>query len=172
MSVFASGSELEPKISLLKAYTIGRLYGTSTLKKELEILSKTYSAFEEGSEAKELIKKIESFNDLEEKGINYKNYKWIFPFRHSELEESNAFYEALKKEILLINPDWNVSFDTYNNNFDFVVIHGIRDPNIIQNLKSKGQFAKRDIFKKENFVTLASKYRDYIKNKTWVNIKK
>ena len=72
----------------------------------------------------------------------------------------------------MINPDWTVSFDTYNDKFDFVVIHGIRDPNIIQNLKSKGQFAKRDIFKKENFVTLASKYRDYIKNKTWVNIKK
>ena len=98
MSVFASGSELEPKISLLKAYTIGRLYGANAWKKELEIVSKTYSAFEEGSEAKKLIKQIESFNGLEETGIIYKNYKWIFPFRHSELEESNAFYEALKKK--------------------------------------------------------------------------
>ena len=169
--VFASGSELEPKISLLKAYTIGRLYGISTLKKELEIVSKTYSAFEEGFEAKELINKIESFNGLDEKGIIYKNYKWIFPFRHSELEESNAFYEALKKEIFLINPDWTVSFDTYNNKYDFVVIHGIRDPKVIQNLKSEGLFANKDISKKENFVTLASKYRDYIKNKTWTNTK-
>ena len=171
LSVFASGSELEPKISLLKAYTIGRLYGINTLKKELEIVSKTYSAFDEGFKAKELIKKIESFNGLDDKGIIYKNYKWIFPFRHSELEESNAFYEALKKEILMINPDWTVSFDTYNNKYDFVVIHGIRDPNIIQNLKSEGLFANKDISKKENFVTLASKYRDYIKNKTWINTK-
>ncbi len=167
--VVASGSELEPKISLLKAYTIGRLYGTNSWKKELELVSKNYNAFQEGAEAKKLIKKIESFNGLEEKGTIYKNYKWIFPFRNSEFKESNAFYQALKQEILLINKDWTVSLDTYSNNYDFVVIHGIRDPNIIQNLKSESLFANKTIFKKENFVTLASQYRDYIKNKTWIN---
>ena len=172
LSVFASGNELEPKISLLKAHTIGRLYGTNAWKKELEIVSKTYSAFQEGTEAKKLIKQIETFNGLEENGIVYKNYKWIFPFRNSEFEESNAFYEALKKEIFIINQDWTVSLDTYNNNYDFVVIHGIRDPNIIQNFKSDTLFANKTIFKKENFVTLASQYRDYIKNKTWKNITK
>ena len=71
----------------------------------------------------------------------------------------------------MINPDWTVSFDTYNNKYDFVVIHGIRDLKIIQNLKTEGLFANKDISKKENFVTLASKYREYIKNKTWINTK-
>ena len=121
------------------------------------------------SKEKKLINQIESFNDLEEKGIVYKNYKWIFPFKHVELEESKAFCLALKREVELINKDWTVSIDTYNNNYDFVVIHGIRDPNEIEQIKSVDLFAKKYLFKNENFVTLASQYRDYIKNKTWIN---
>ena len=169
LSVLASGNELEPKIGLLRAHTIGRLNGIQAWKKELKSVSIKYSAFEEGEKAKKLINQIESFNDLEEKGIVYKNYKWIFPFRHVESEESKAFCLALKREVKLINKDWTVSIDIYNNNYDFVVIHGIRDPKEIQQLKSVDLFAKKDLFKKENFVTLASQYRDYIKNKTWIN---
>ena len=47
------------------------------------------------------------------------------------------------------------SSDLYNNEF-YVVGRKEYNPHV-------------GLFKKENFVTLASQYRDYIKNKTWIN---
>ena len=49
----------------------------------------------------------------------------------------------------------------------FVVIHGIRDLNEIEVLKNRIEFDQEKLVNFDNFVTLTSQYREYIKNKTW-----
>ena len=55
----ASGKQLESKISLLKANSLGRLNGIQTWKESLMEVATTFSAFEEGIYAKGLINQIE-----------------------------------------------------------------------------------------------------------------
>ena len=96
LEVVTSGSQMEPKIALLKAHTQGRLYGIDAWKSALREVESNFSAVAEGINAKALIAQIET-NDLNESGAVYKNYKWIFPFLSTDEKESIAFYKELKK---------------------------------------------------------------------------
>ena len=167
LKVISSGSRIEPKISLLKAHAIGRLNGISSWKKALNLVASEYSAFEEGIKAKNLVDKIESFKNLEDKGVIYKNYKWIFPFESSNNITIEKFYSEIKRKTSIYNNSLSVSKDTYNEDYVFIVIHGIRDLNEIEVLKNRIQFDREKLVNFDNFVTLASQYREYIKNKTW-----
>ena len=172
LTVLASGSQIEPKISLLRAHTIGRLYGINAWKEALTEVATNFSAVQEGIKAKELVDKIKKQNNLKEIGVIYKNYKWIFPFSISETKKTKTFFVKIKRHLTDNNKLWSVSLDTYNQDYVFVVVHGIRDPKEIDNWKAKYQTEFKLFEDNENFVTLASQYRDYIKNKTWSNTSK
>ena len=167
LTVISSGSRIEPKINLLKAHTIGRLEGISSWKKALNSVASDYSAFEEGIEAKNLIDKIESLQNLDDNSVIYKNYKWIFPFESSNNKAIDTFYSQIKRETSIYNKSLSVSKDNYNEDYVFIVIHGIRDLNEIEVLKNRIEFDQENLVNFDNFVTLASQYREYIKNKTW-----
>ena len=167
LTVISSGSRIEPKINLLKAHTIGRLEGISSWKKALNSVASKYSAFEEGIEAKNLIDKIESLQNLDDNSVIYKNYKWIFPFESSNNKAIDTFYSQIKRETSIYNKSLSVSKDNYNEDYVFIVIHGIRDLNEIEVLKNRIEFDQEKLVNFDNFVTLASQYREYIKNKTW-----
>ena len=84
-----------------------------------------------------------------------------------------AFFKRLKETIAQIKERWNVSQDVYNEEYDFIVIHGIRDLQEIKSLKGLDSIdTLLGLNTKDNFVTLASEYRTYIKNKNWKNILK
>ena len=167
LTVITSGSRIEPKISLLKAHTIGRLKGVSSWRKALGKVASKYSAFEEGIKARDLIEKIESMQNLDKKNVIYKNYKWIFPFESSQTRIIDTFYSEVKRKTFIYNNSLSVSKDTYNEDYVFVVIHGIRDLNEIEVLKNRIEFDQEKLVNFDNFVTLTSQYREYIKNKTW-----
>ena len=169
LTVMASGKQLEPKISLLKANSLGRLNGIQTWKESLMEVATTFSAFEEGIYAKGLINQIEKLNNLEDTGVVYKNYKWIFPFKELEREKTEIFFNSLKEVLAKHNKRWTLSIDTYNKDYIFVVVHGIRDPKNIEMCKAKMQFKSSNLLKEHNFVALTSQYQDYLKNKTWKN---
>ena len=169
LTVMASGKQLEPKISLLKANSLGRLNGIETWKESLMEVATTFSAFEEGIYAKGLINQIEKLNNLDDTGVVYKNYKWIFPFKELEREKTEIFFNSLKKVLAKHNKRWTLSIDTYNKDYIFVVVHGIRDPKNIEMCKAKMQFKSSNLLKEHNFVALTSQYQDYLKNKTWKN---
>lgn len=169
LTVMASGKQLEPKISLLKANSLGRLNGIQTWKESLMEVATTFSAFEEGIYAKGLINQIEKLNNLEDTGVVYKNYKWIFPFKELEREKTEVFFNSLKEVLAKHNKRWTLSIDTYNKDYIFVVVHGIRDPKNIEMCKAKMQFKSSNLLKEHNFVALTSQYQDYLKNKTWKN---
>lgn len=168
LSVLASGSQMEPKISLLKAHTIGRLSGVIAWKEALTEVATNFSAVDEGIQAKALIAEIDGLENLKNMDRIYKNYKWIFPFQISEKGKAQKFYDSLKKEIALFKTQWSVSLDIYNQDYLFVVVHGIRDQGEIDQWKTQIKEQQSPFTNKENFVTLASQYREYIKNKTWI----
>ena len=169
LTVLASGSPIEPKINLLKAHTLGRLSGVAAWKASLNEVATNFSAVEEGIRAKALLEEVEALNDLEETGVIYKNYKWVFPFTLAEKQNAQDFLKILEKEVKSHNRFWSVSLDTYNPDFVFVVVHGIRDPKEIENWKTQQKRYKSKAEQNDNFVTLESQYREYMKNKTWIN---
>ena len=169
LTVMASGKQLESKISLLKANSLGRLNGIQTWKESLMEVATTFSAFEEGIYAKGLINQIEKLNNLEDTRVVYKNYKWIFPFKELEREKTEIFFNSLKEVLAKHNKRWTLSIDTYNKDYIFVVVHGVRDPKNIEMCKAKMQFKSSNLLKEHNFVALTSQYQDYLKNKTWKN---
>ena len=169
LTVLSSGSPIEPKINLLKAHTLGRLNGVAAWKASLNEVATNFSAVEEGIRAKALLEEVEALNDLEETGVIYKNYKWVFPFTLAEKQNAQDFLKILEKEVKSHNRFWSVSLDTYNPDFVFVVVHGIRDPKEIENWKTQQKRYKSKAEQNDNFVTLASQYREYMKNKTWIN---
>lgn len=169
LTVLASGSPIEPKINLLKAHTLGRLNGVMAWKAALKEVATNFSAVQEGFEAKALLEQIETLNDLEETGVVYKNYKWVFPFLRNQKEKAQEFLRVLEPAVISYNRFWSVSLDAYNKEYVFVVVHGIRDPKEVENWKIQQEQFKNETERNDNFVTLASQYRDYMKNKTWKN---
>ena len=167
--ILASGSRIEPKTALLKAHIIGRLQGVEAWKNALEEVAANYSAVEEGLKAKEVLEEIETFDDLKETGVVYKNYKWIFPFGSDENERSLAFFENLKKALSTTKQNWSVSIDPFDDTHTFVVVHGIRDLEETTNGMENQRIMALIKENKENFVALASQYRTLIKNKNWKN---
>ena len=117
LTVITSGSRIEPKISLLKAHTIGRLKGVSSWREALGEVASKYSAFEEGIKARDLIEKIESIQNLDKENVIYKNYKWIFPFESSQTKIIDTFYSKVKRKILIYNNSLSVSKDNYNEDY-------------------------------------------------------
>ena len=168
LEVVTSGSKMEPKIALLKAHTKGRLQGVESWKVALKDVATNFSAVEEGVNAKALIEQIEANNDLVERGVVYKNYKWIFPFLSDDKEGFSELYLHLKSILSTTKKNWKVSQDVYDENYSFIVIHGIRDLQEIESLKAnqsiKDQLSLETL---DNFVTLTSQYRTYLKNKSW-----
>ena len=170
LEVVTSGSQMEPKIALLEAHTKGRLYGVETWKKALKEVAINFSAVDEGISSEKLLRQIEANNNLAENGVIYKNYKWIFPFLNSDEKQALVFYKQIKNVLSSTKKKWTVSKDVYDENYSFVVVHGIRDSQEIEHLKANKTIRTALALEAlDNFVTLASDYRAYLKNKTWKN---
>jgi len=162
---FISGTKFESKYALLKANVIGRIYGVSKWKKELEAVSLTYPESIEGKFAKNLISEILSSNYLKEKKVSYNNYKWIFVFNNNEQDKLNTFYFKIKNILIDSNVKWTLSKDFYNIDNSLVVIHGIKDRNEKDKWMLDWFEETKFILELNNFVALSSEYRNLMKNK-------
>ena len=162
-----SGSDFEPKLKLLKANAIGRLEGVSAWIKALQEVVEDFEKTPEGDYAKSLLSQINASEGLAENGKNYSNYKWVFPFSKKDSLKSAVFYTRFSKEIKEYMPRWEVTLDSYDIEFNFVVVHGIRQRNRID-AWIKNELKEKENFKNTNyFVVLTREYRNIIKNKTW-----
>ena len=165
ISAFISGTKFQPKLSLLKANVIGRIYGVSRWKKELEALSLSFPESIEGKFSKKLLLKISSSNDLKEKKVSYKNYKWIFVFNNNEIDRLNIFYSKIKKVLIDSKVRWTLSKDFYNIENSLIVIHGIKDKKEKDKWIADWAEEIKFVLESNNFVALASDYRNLMKNK-------
>ncbi len=165
--ILASGTSIEPKAALLRAHIEGRLKGVEAWKTALSELSTTYSASEEAKNALALLTKIDTYDDLKETGLVYKNYKWIFPFLSSEKEQTKAFFEEIQTNLKTLKQRWTVTLDPFNADYVFIVVHGIRDPQEVENVETDPSLVTLIQQNNQNFVALASQYRTILKNKNW-----
>ena len=171
--ILFSGSQIEPKYNLLKANVMGKLDGIKIWVEELNKFKTKYPETSEANQAKKIIKKLKEL-ELAGKGKVYKNYKWILPYRiedslkliDSQKELQKIFYN--EKEI---TEKWVFSKDLYNREYNFLVIHGILNIDLLNEFQEKLSEKYDYQVNTNNFVALSSQYREIIKNKTWNYVK-
>ena len=112
---------------------------------------------------------IKASQNLSDRGPIYKNYKWIFPFENKQKRQIQFLEKTLKNALQESPKKWSVSIDTYDENTTFIVVHGILDPNEIDDWLDSNYEKTLTIREKFFFVALSATYRDYQKNKTWKN---
>lgn len=127
ISQFA-GDDIVAKLELLKATAIGKLKGVSEYKKTLNFVALTFPNTEEGKQATDILSKnIPKLEQLTlKKDTLSTKWKILFKASFRNDKETIKLTDKLNKYILEKKYDlFYVSFDAYNENENFVVIHGI-----------------------------------------------
>ena len=123
------GDEIVPKLELLKATSKGRLYGFEAYKMGLNFVALNYPSSIEGKRAAQICSTI--IPELADKTFvedsTQENFKVVFKFKRSEIEEIKAFSKALSAAIEEVNYfNLTISEDCYDTNTIFVVVHGLK----------------------------------------------
>lgn len=122
-----NGTEIVPKLEMLKATAMARQDGFEAYKKALNYISLTYPNSKEGKEAEDIfsnvLPKISNADFVEDEESN--NWKVVYTFDSKDREEA----ETLKEQLLEAIDDYNYrdvspSIDYYNPSTIFVIIHG------------------------------------------------
>ena len=121
--------ELLPKIELLRARAMGRIYGVNAYKEQLSLIAGNYPQTQEGITALELlntaIPEMEK-SKLEINSSATSNFKLVYSLEITEEQKISDLKEVLEKAILDLDyAGLSVSQDVYNNKLFFVVIHGV-----------------------------------------------
>ncbi len=121
--------ELLPKIELLRARVMGRIYGVNAYKEQLSLIAGNYPQTQEGITALELlntaIPEMEK-SKLEINSSATSNFKLVYSLEITEEQKISDLKEVLEKAILDLDyAGLSVSQDVYNNKLFFVVIHGV-----------------------------------------------
>ena len=123
------GDEIVPKLELLKATSRARLYGFEAYKKGLNFVALNYPSSLEGKKAAQMYSTIipELANKAFVEDSTQTNFKVVFKFDRSEVEEINTFETALSTAVEEVDYfNLTVSRDGYNTNTIFVVVHGLK----------------------------------------------
>ena len=123
------GDEIVPKLELLKATSRARLYGFEAYKEGLNFVALNYPSSLEGKKAAQMYTTIipELANKAFVEDSTQTNFKVVFKFDRSEVEEINTFETALSTAVEEVDYfNLTVSRDGYNTNTIFVVVHGLK----------------------------------------------
>jgi tetratricopeptide (TPR) repeat protein len=120
------GDSYLPKFELLKATTLGRYKGYDAYKKALNFIALTYPRTEEGKKAQKLLQTAlpsMSFKGFDDAEISV-SWKLLYTFSNSDRQGA----QSLKKQIedafeLLEYTNFKTSYDLYNDEQSFVVVH-------------------------------------------------
>jgi len=129
------GEPIVPKLELLKATAIGRLYGNEPYKQAINALAVNYANTEEGKQAQyiqnNLFPKITNSDFIDENDNNMSNHKVVFQFKNPESEQILEFKKTIDTVLESIRYyDLKASIDVYNPNTKFVVIHGFKNAQV------------------------------------------
>lgn len=123
-----SGDEIASKFELLKANTIGKLYGLTAYKKALQEIADNYPNREEGKNAQEILNTQIPF--LEQMNFNKtdsKSWKILYKVAAREDKSTKAIEDKIKKLITDENiQKLSYSYDIYTDKENFITIHGIQ----------------------------------------------
>jgi len=124
------GDPIVAKFQLLKAHTLGKVYGPSKMRELLSYISFTYPQSKEAGKANQLqvntIPYLESLNfEIDTSGR--KKYKLLYDYSISQKEEATAIKSKLDTIIKKRNFKYlSTSLDFYTKDTVFVVVHGFK----------------------------------------------
>ncbi|MDT0647210.1 hypothetical protein RM545_10965 [Zunongwangia sp. F260] len=126
-----TGDEIVPKLELLKAMAIGRLYGLADYKKALNQLALTYPQTEEGKKAQDIYNRaIPQLENLQFTEGNAQNsFKLLYAFDASEEAEMDKLKEKIDQALTDLDYDLSTSTDVYDPDLSFVTVHGLKSRN-------------------------------------------
>jgi tetratricopeptide (TPR) repeat protein len=122
-----AGEAIVPKFELLKAFTIGKLYGLSAYKKAIQYVADNYSNSKEGKDAAEILKtQIPLLEKMSFSTVDSKNWKVVFRINKND-DKTEA---AIERKVVLFLANENVeklkyTCDLYTENESFISIQGI-----------------------------------------------
>ena len=91
-----TGEAIVPKFELLKAYTIGKLYGLEAYKKAIEYVADNYANSNEGKDAIEILKtQIPLLEKMSFSTVDSKNWKVIFRIDKNDEKTASAIESKL-----------------------------------------------------------------------------
>ena len=122
--------ELLPKIELLKARAMGRIYGVNAYKEGLSFIVSSYPQSQEGVTALELLNTAIPGMERSNLEINTTatNLKLLYKLDSKDTLAVSKLRETLENAILELDyAGLSVSVDIYNESFLFVVVHGLEN---------------------------------------------
>lgn len=129
------GEPIVPKLELLKATSIGRLYGLEAYAKAINYIAITFANTPEGKQAQEIeanvLPRLTSSEFIQENDSITNNYKVIFKFENPKQDQVASFQKTLDEVLKNIKYyTLNSSVDVYNPNTTFVLVHGLRNAQV------------------------------------------
>jgi tetratricopeptide (TPR) repeat protein len=129
------GESIVPKLELLKATAIGRLYGYEPYTEAINNVAVTYANTEEGKQAKNiqgnLLPKIANSDFVADSDDVNSNYKVIFKFKNAVSEQVSEFKKVLDDVLKSIKYyDLKSTIDVYNPDTKLVVVHGLKNAQV------------------------------------------
>ncbi|OOG70167.1 gliding motility protein [Flavobacterium sp. A45] len=122
-----SGDAIVPKFELLKAFTIGKLYGLEAYKKAIEYVADNYANNKEGKEAIEILRtQIPLLEKMSFSTIDNKNWKVVFKIDKNDTKTE----AAIESKVILFFANENVeklkyTCDSYTEKESFISIQGM-----------------------------------------------
>ena len=166
IELLIENTDWEPKAALLKAQVIGRLYGKNLWMEALENIILEYPNSKSAIKANTDLNLVK--NSFKEKTKVLVEFKWVFPFKKYKELEQKELIESLTSNIEnLRSNNWRISNDTYNDDYQFIVIHGIKSKSKALKLKAKLPESTLKLLDSNNFITLSSQYRKLFVEKAW-----
>ncbi|REG98946.1 type IX secretion system periplasmic lipoprotein PorW/SprE [Flavobacterium aquicola] len=129
-----TGEAIVPKFELLKANTIGKLYGLAPYKKAMQYVADNYSNSKEGKEAIEILKtQIPLLEQMKFSTAESRNWKVVFKIDKYD----NKAEAAIESKVILFFANENVeklkyTCDSYSEKESFVSIQGIHSQSYAQ----------------------------------------
>ncbi|PNQ75438.1 hypothetical protein C1T31_01050 [Hanstruepera neustonica] len=156
------GEKIVPKLELLKANAMGRLYGFEEYSKAIGYIAYTYANTPEGAQAKVITDEL--FPKLSPKEFvdnpDEQNFKIVYYFNEPSEDEIKDFTEKLQKEIETVNVfDLSLSVDVYNPNTTFVVVHGLTSKEGAMGYASALEERKKNKIIHQHFAASSTNYK-------------
>lgn len=157
-----TGDPIVPKLELLKARATARLMGIDAYEKALNYVAVTYPQTQEGQKAQNIVNKtIPELKGLEFTADSLQtNFKLIYPVENSQSQQAVDLKEKIEKAISELDYSrLSVSLDVYDNEQNFIVVHGLESKSKSLGFQELLQTNKNYKIEKEAFVMSAENYR-------------
>ncbi|MGQ7945851.1 type IX secretion system periplasmic lipoprotein PorW/SprE [Flavobacterium sp. WC2509] len=131
-----TGEPILPKFELLKAYTIGKVYGLERYKKAIQYVADNYTNTKEGKDAIEILNtQIPLLEKMSFSTADSKNWKVVFKIDKYDTKAE----AAIESKVVLFFANENVemlkySCDSYTEKESFVIIQGIHSKAYAQSI--------------------------------------